>query len=107
MGTATRTVEEWDGPVRVTCSWDEYERDFQDAGVDVSLVFNIAWSPESDPKSVNDATGDFVASAPDRRIGFMSVHPHDRHALDRALMPLEGGQAGAPLQVPEPHRAVG
>jgi len=81
--------EEWnalgrpDGSVRVTCSWDEYEAAFSEAGVDVSLVFNIArLDPAVDPKSFNDSTAQFVSEAPKKRIGFMSVHPHDPNVLD-------------------------
>jgi uncharacterized protein len=81
--------EEWnslgrpDGSVRVTCSWEEYDQAVAEAGVDVSLVFNIARrQPGVDLTSFNDTTARFVADAPKRRIGFMSVHPHDPNVLD-------------------------
>jgi uncharacterized protein len=53
-GPVPKAEEVWntlgrpDEPVRVTCSWAEYNDEFDAAGVDVSLVFNIA-------RRVNDA----------------------------------------------------
>jgi uncharacterized protein len=89
QGPVPHEEEQWamlnrpDEPVRVTCSWDEYDEHFTAAGVDVSFVFNIArWEPGVDPKSFNDATARFVATAPKKRVGFMGVHPYEPTVLD-------------------------
>jgi predicted TIM-barrel fold metal-dependent hydrolase len=81
--------EEWnalgrpDKPIRVTTTWKEYDEEFTRAGVDVSIVFNIArWSPGMDPKVFNDTTAAFVGAAPKKRIGFMAVHPDDPNVVD-------------------------
>jgi predicted TIM-barrel fold metal-dependent hydrolase len=78
-----------DRAVLATTTWDDYVREQSNAGVDVSIVFNIAVrSPleltglPGDPATVNDATAQFVAADPARRIGFLSVHPEDRSALE-------------------------
>ena len=78
-----------DRPVRTTQTWGDYERDQAEAGTEVSVAFNIAVrSPgpdtllPTDPARINDSTAEFVAAAPDRRIGFMSVHPLEADALD-------------------------
>lgn len=76
------TVWRPDRRVKATVAWADYDADAKEAGVDVSVVFNIATEDPgrdtllpSDPGRVNDTTADFVAAAPDRRIGFLSVHP--------------------------------
>jgi predicted TIM-barrel fold metal-dependent hydrolase len=109
-GPVPKEDEEWntlgrpDGAVRVTCSWAEYDQAFSDASVDVSFVFNIAaWTPGADPKTFNDTTAQFAADAPTRRIGFMSVHPHDPNVLaemDRAVnvLGLKGIKLGPNYQ---------
>ncbi len=78
-----------DKDVRVTVTWDEYDAAARAAGVDVSVVFNIAvrepgkdTALPADPNRINDSTAEFVAAAPDRRIGFMSVHPDAPDVLD-------------------------
>ncbi|GAA1979089.1 amidohydrolase family protein [Amycolatopsis minnesotensis] len=69
-----------DRPVTTTNSWSDYDEAMADA--DVSIVFNIAVDdPEPmtglpyPPERTNDATAEFVAAAPSRRIGFLSVNP--------------------------------
>lgn len=69
-----------DRPEITTNSWADF--DAAAAEADVSIVFNIAVDdPEkdtglaSDPARCNEATLEFVTAAPQRRIGFMSVHP--------------------------------
>lgn len=97
-GPVPEAEEQWDahfrpdGAIRLTCSWAEYDQAFSEAGVDISLVFNIAaWTPGADTRAFNDTTAQFAADAPTKRIGFMSVHPHDPHVLremDRAVSDL-------------------
>jgi predicted TIM-barrel fold metal-dependent hydrolase len=76
-----------DRAVCSTTSWQDYDDAF--SSVDVSIAFNIAVdSPAeatgipTDAARVNDATAEFVAAAPDRRIGFLSVLPYRTGALD-------------------------
>lgn len=76
------TVNRPDRPVKTTVSWGEYDAAAKDAGVNVSIVFNIATTDPGrdtlvpmDPDRINDATAAFVADAPDCRIGFLSVDP--------------------------------
>ncbi|HEX4215926.1 MAG TPA: amidohydrolase family protein [Candidatus Dormibacteraeota bacterium] len=83
------TVARPDRHAKVTVSWDEYDERARQAGVDISVVFNIATlDPGSDtglpgdPARINDTTAEFVAAAPDRRIGFLSVHPEHPAARD-------------------------
>jgi predicted TIM-barrel fold metal-dependent hydrolase len=72
-----------DRPVVTTNSWADYDE--QQSAADVTIVFNIAVEDPLRatglpyrPERTNDATAEFVADAPDRRIGFMSVNPlHD------------------------------
>jgi predicted TIM-barrel fold metal-dependent hydrolase len=76
-----------DRDVVTTNSWADYDEAF--AGVDVSIVFNIAvddpykatWIP-TDPDRINDSTAEFAAADPARRIGFLSVDPTAEGALD-------------------------
>ena len=76
-----QSATDWgQGAVSTARSWADYDRDL--AGVDVSIVFNIAVpEPEhdtglvGDPARVNDATIEFVAADPLRRRGFLSVNP--------------------------------
>ncbi|MGH3488064.1 MAG: amidohydrolase family protein [Actinopolymorphaceae bacterium] len=69
-----------DRPVVTTNSWADFDR--QQAAADISIVFNIAVDDPLHatglpypPERTNDATAEFVAAAPHRRIGFMSVNP--------------------------------
>jgi uncharacterized protein len=75
-----------DREVIASNTWLDYEA--ASAGVDVSVAFNIAVADPvgatgipSDPARINESTADFVAAAPDRRIGFMSVDPNDPDCL--------------------------
>ena len=75
-----------DRPVVATNSWADYEKAC--AAADVTVAFNIAVADPvastgipSDPARINESTGEFVAAAPDRRIGFMSVDPNHPDAL--------------------------
>jgi predicted TIM-barrel fold metal-dependent hydrolase len=83
------TVNRPDRPAKTTVSWAEYDVAAREAGIDVSVVFNIATADRdrdamlpTDSHRVNDATANFVADAPDRRIGFLSVHPLMPGALE-------------------------
>ncbi|SDS75218.1 amidohydrolase family protein [Actinopolymorpha singaporensis] len=76
------SFEGWrsDRSVVTTNSWDDFDRQQTDA--DITIVFNIAVDDPLRatglpyrPERTNDATAEFVAAAPDRRIGFMSVNP--------------------------------
>ena len=53
--------------------------------------------------NINDATATFVKADPDKRIGFMALHPHDPHCLDelercRSDLGLRGIKLGANYQ---------
>ncbi|MGH1564702.1 amidohydrolase family protein [Mumia sp. DW29H23] len=91
-----------DRPVVTTSSWDDF--DVAMAAADVSIVFNIAVDDPlkstgipHPPERTNDATAEFVAAAPDRRIGFMSVNPTATDALDEAERCRELGLVGVKL----------
>lgn len=78
-----------DKAVAATTTWLDHGSAAGEAGIAVSIVFNIAVrSPleatgmPTDPARVNDATADFVRADPGRRIGFLSVHPEDPGAFD-------------------------
>lgn len=84
--------ERWrrDRAVVASNTWDDYDRAAAD--VDVSVAFNIAVPDPlaatgipTDPARVNDSTAEFVAAAPERRIGFMSVDPLAPDALDEIV----------------------
>ncbi len=110
-----------DRAVRATTSWDDYFAGQRPA--DRSIVFGIAWSPghsrfdglagkPSDwyQGNVNDAAATFVRAHPDRLIGFMSLHPHDRDCLDelersRTDLGLRGIKLGANYQNFDPLEA--
>jgi uncharacterized protein len=69
-----------DRPVVTTNSWADFDE--QQAAADVTIVFNIAVEDPLratglpyPPERTNDSTAEFVAAAPHKRIGFMSVHP--------------------------------
>ncbi|AXB41867.1 amidohydrolase family protein [Amycolatopsis albispora] len=77
-----RVYSNWrtDRDVTTTNSWADYDREM--AAADVTIVFNIAVDdPEPMtglpylPERTNDATAEFVAADPARRIGFLSVNP--------------------------------
>jgi uncharacterized protein len=78
-----------DRSVAATTTWQDHGLAASEAGIGVSIAFNIAVrSPleatglPTDPARVNDTTADFVRADPGRRIGFMSVHPDDPGALE-------------------------
>ncbi|MEN9938254.1 MAG: hypothetical protein RLZZ387_4833 [Chloroflexota bacterium] len=105
-----------DRAVVSSVSWGDFLAN--QAPASVSLVFAVAWHPGIVvPKlggreigdtswyrgNVNDATATFVASAPDRLIGFMALHPHDPTCLDefercRVELKLRGVKLGANYQ---------
>ena len=103
-----------DRDVRSVYNWDEFLQ--EQAPADKSIVFGVAWHPgektggvngpdeASDmPGNVNDKTAAFVNAYPERLIGFMSLHPHDPHALDeleraRGDLGLLGIKMGANYQ---------
>jgi len=96
--------ENWrtDRPVVTTNSWADFDTAMADA--DVTIVFNIASDdPLADtglpypPERTNDATAEFVASDPDRRIGFMSVNPRWPGALEEFERSLDLGLTGIKL----------
>jgi predicted TIM-barrel fold metal-dependent hydrolase len=81
--------ERWrpDRPVVATNSWADYDEACSAA--DLTIAFNIAVDDPvgktgipSDPTRINESTAEFVAAAPDRRIGFMSVDPSSPECLD-------------------------
>jgi predicted TIM-barrel fold metal-dependent hydrolase len=68
-----------DRAVAATATWADYDAAF-DGVVDVSIACLIAAGPDStglavDLTRINDLTADFVRAAPERRLGFASVHP--------------------------------
>jgi predicted TIM-barrel fold metal-dependent hydrolase len=94
-----------DRAVAATTSWADYAEAFAD--VELSVVFTIARNRlEVDP-ALNDAVGAFVADAPTRRIGFLSIHPEVDGALDeleraRTDLGLTGIKLGPNYQVFDP-----
>lgn len=95
---------------KTTVTYAEYDAAAREAEVEVSVVFNIATEDPgrdtllpADPGRINDATADFVADAPDRRIGFLSVHPllaGAREEFERAVedLHLKGVKLGPNYQ---------
>ena len=69
-----------DRPVAATTTWAEYEEAFAD--VEVSVAFTIARDRSRVDRAVNDGVAEFVAAAPNRRIGFLSIHPEVEGAED-------------------------
>ena len=110
-----------DRAVSSVYNWEEYLQEQTPA--DISIVFGVAWHPgdrtggvngideNSDlPGNVNDKTVAFVRAYPERLIGFMSLHPHDAHALDelercRCDLGLRGIKLGANYQIFHPLEA--
>jgi predicted TIM-barrel fold metal-dependent hydrolase len=94
-----------DRPVAATTTWADYEQAF--AEVEVSAAFTIARDRTRVDSALNDAVAAFVAAAPTRRIGFLSVHPEVAGAeeeLERAHAELElkGIKLGPNYQVFDP-----
>jgi uncharacterized protein len=101
-----RSFDTWrnDRPVVTTTTWADYARTQAQAGVDVSIVFNIAVDePERmtglpyDPATLNDATAAFVADDPRSRIGFMGLDPTKPDVLDEAERARDLGLVGIKL----------
>jgi predicted TIM-barrel fold metal-dependent hydrolase len=85
-------------PIDVNVSWADFDKGTEAA--DVSIVFNIASLAEKpgqlpdsleavNRETVNSSIEEFVAARPDKRIGFMSVHP----LADGYLEEMERAQA--------------
>ena len=94
-----------DRVVRVTTTWAEYEQAFVD--VALSVVFTIARDKTRIDPALNDSVAAFVADAPGRRIGFLSVHPEVDGApaeLERAHfeLGLKGVKLGPNYQLFDP-----
>lgn len=88
-----------DRPVVATNSWADFDAAMSAA--DVTIVFNIAVSDPATttgiphaPERTNDATAEFVANDPSRRIGFMSVDPTSTECLEEAERCRELGLVG-------------
>ncbi|MFE0021274.1 amidohydrolase family protein [Amycolatopsis sp. NPDC059021] len=99
-----RVYENWrtDRPVTTTNSWADYDTAMAEA--DVAIVFNIAVDdPETmtglpyPPERTNDATAEFVAADPARRIGFLSVNPLRDNVFEETERCRELGLAGVKL----------
>ena len=101
-----RSFDTWrnDRAVVTTTTWADHARTQAQAGVDVSIVFNIAVDePERmtglpyDPATLNDATAAFVSDDPASRIGFMGLDPTKPGVLDEADRARELGLVGIKL----------
>ena len=94
-----------DRPVRATTTWTEYDEVFVD--VEVSAAFTIARNRDRVDTELNDEVAAFVAAAPGRRIGFLSIHPEVDGALDeleraRTDLGLVGIKLGPNYQLFDP-----
>ncbi len=107
-----------DRAVSSVYNWEEYLQEQTPA--DKTIVFGVAWHPadrtgsvngvddvSDQPGNVNDKTAAFAQAYPERLIGFMSLHPHDPHALDelercRGDLGLRGIKLGANYQIFHP-----
>jgi predicted TIM-barrel fold metal-dependent hydrolase len=94
-----------DRAVTATTTWADYEEAFAD--VDVSIAFTIARDGTRVDSRLNDAVAEFVAAAPTRRIGFLSIHPEVEGAEDeleraRTELGLKGIKLGPNYQVFDP-----
>ncbi len=71
-------------------TWSDYDTAMAD--VEMSICFNIASDPrlgspddgslQYPARQANEDTAAFVRANPSKRIGFLTVHPHDPHVLD-------------------------
>ncbi|HEY8454489.1 MAG TPA: amidohydrolase family protein [Actinopolymorphaceae bacterium] len=91
-----------DRPVVTTNSWADFDRD--QSAADITIVFNIAVDDPLTatglpypPERTNDATAEFVAAAPHKRIGFMSVNPTAPGVFDEVERCRERGLVGVKL----------
>jgi uncharacterized protein len=94
-----------DRPVAATTTWDDYDAAFAD--VEVSVAFTIARNRTEVDSPLNDAVAEFVSAAPERRIGFLSIHPEVPGAEDeleraRTDLGLKGIKLGPNYQVFDP-----
>jgi predicted TIM-barrel fold metal-dependent hydrolase len=94
-----------DRAVTATTTWADYEEAFRD--VDVSVSFTIARDRTRVDSALNDRVAEFVAAAPGRRIGFLSIHPEVDGAEDeleraRTDLGLRGIKLGPNYQVFDP-----
>lgn len=94
-----------DRVVAATTTWAEYDEAF--AGIDVSVAFTIARDRSEVDSELNNRVAEFVATAPERRIGFMSVHPEVAGAEDelercRTDLELRGVKLGPNYQIFDP-----
>ena len=94
-----------DRPVAATTTWADYAEAFAD--VELSVAFTIARNRTEVDPALNDAVAAFVADAPSRRIGFLSIHPEVDGALDeleraRTDLGLQGIKLGPNYQVFDP-----
>ena len=94
-----------DRAVAATTTWADYEDAFRD--VEVSVAFTIARDRTTVDSALNDRVAEFVAAAPARRIGFLSIHPEVRGAEDeleraRTDLGLKGIKLGPNYQVFDP-----
>ena len=93
-----------DRAVTATTTWDDYAEAFRD--VELSVAFTIARDRTRVDGALNDAVAAFVAAAPKRRIGFLSIHPEVDGAedeLERAReLGLKGIKLGPNYQVFDP-----
>ncbi len=90
-----------DRVVAATTCWEDYDRALAD--VEVSIAFTIARDRSRVDRELNDAVAAFVGAAPDRRIGFLSVHPEVEGAEDelercRSDLGLKGVKLGPNYQ---------
>jgi predicted TIM-barrel fold metal-dependent hydrolase len=94
-----------DRTVAATTTWADYAEAF--ANVEVSVAFSIARTRTAVDPGLNDAVATFVADAPTRRIGFLSIHPEVDGTLDeleraRTDLGLKGIKLGPNYQVFDP-----
>lgn len=94
-----------DRAVAATTTWADYDEAF--AEVEVSVAFTIARDRSRVDLALNDGVAEFVAAAPGRRIGFLSIHPEVVGADDeleraRADLGLRGIKLGPNYQVFDP-----
>lgn len=90
-----------DRVVAATTCWEDYDRALAD--VEVSIAFTIARDRSRVDRELNDAVAAFAGAAPDRRIGFLSVHPEVEGAEDelercRGDLGLKGVKLGPNYQ---------
>lgn len=94
-----------DRPVAATTTWADYAEAFAD--VEISVAFTIAVNRTQVDPGLNDAVAAFVADAPARRIGFLSINPEVDGAFDeleraRTDLGLKGIKLGPNYQVFDP-----